>query len=204
MKKNKISKNWIIKQHKDRFFKESKIKGYRSRSAFKILEIDKKFHIFKKNTILLDLGSSPGGWSQVAAKKILNGEILAVDVKFMERIENVNFILGDFLLEEIQEKIKSFFSKKINLVISDMSPNTTGNKSLDSYRSANLCLNAMEYSKKILKKDGVFLSKFFMGKEFKDIEMQAKNSFKTFIKYKPMASRKESREMYILCKNIIN
>ena len=91
-----------------------------------------------------------------------------------------------------------------NLIISDMSPNTTGNKSLDSYRSAELCLKAMEYSKKILKEDGVFLSKFFMGKEFKDIEKQAKNSFKTFIKYKPMASRKESREMYILCKHIIN
>ena len=109
MKKNKISKNWIIKQHKDQFFKESKIKGYRSRSAFKILEIDKKFHIFKKNTLLLDLGSSPGGWAQVASKKILNGEILAVDIKFMEKIENVNFIFGDFFLEEVREKIKNFF-----------------------------------------------------------------------------------------------
>ena len=153
---------------------------------------------------MLDLGSSPGGWSQAAAKKILNGEILAVDIRLMEKIENVNFILGDFLLEEIQEKIKNFFNKRINLVISDMSPNTTGNKSLDSYKCAELCLNAMEYSKKILKKDGIFLSKFFMGKEFKDIETQAKNSFKTLIKYKPKASRKESREMYILCKHIIN
>ena len=204
MKKNKISKNWIIRQHKDQFFKESKIKGYRSRSAFKILEIDKKFHIFKKNTLLLDLGSSPGGWAQVAAKKILNGEILAVDIKFMEKVENVNFILGDFFLDAVQEKIKKFFNKKINLVISDMSSNTTGNKSLDSYRSAELCLKAMEYSKKILKEDGIFLSKFFMGKEFNDIETLAKNSFKTFIKYKPQASRKESREMYILCKYIIN
>ena len=96
MKKNKISKNWLIKQKKDYFFRQSRILGYRSRSAFKLLEMNKKFKFLKKNISLLDLGSSPGGWSQVASKEIMKGKILAVDIKSMEKISNVDFIRGNF------------------------------------------------------------------------------------------------------------
>ena len=104
MKKNRISKNWLIKKHKDQFFKQSKIQGYRSRSAFKLMEMDQKFKFLYKNTNLLDLGSVPGGWSQVAAKKITKGKILAVDVKPMKKIENVDFLKGDLFDNEILEK----------------------------------------------------------------------------------------------------
>ena len=112
MKKNKISKNWIIKQHRDPFFKQSKIQGYRSRSAFKLIEMNKKFKFLKKGTYLLDLGCSPGGWAQVATKIISKGEILSVDIKSMDNIHNVNFLKGNLLDNEICEKISNYFEKK--------------------------------------------------------------------------------------------
>ena len=114
MKKNKISKNWLIKQKKDPYYKLSKIKGFRSRSAFKLLEMNNKFKFLKKNTSLLDLGACPGGWSQVASKEITNGKILSVDIKFMEKINNVDFIKGDFLESNIVEKIILYFKDKID------------------------------------------------------------------------------------------
>ena len=109
MKKNKISKNWLIKRRKDQFFKQSKIHGYRSRAAYKLIEMNKKFKFLNKNTCLLDLGSSPGGWSQFIAKKIIKGKILAVDIKDMEKIENVKFLKGDFRDPAIHEKICIYF-----------------------------------------------------------------------------------------------
>ena len=204
MKKNKISKNWIIKQHKDQFFKQSKIQGYRSRSSFKLIEINNKFNFLKKNTNLLDLGSSPGGWSQVVQKVISEGKILAVDRKFMEKIKNVEFLQGDFSNEEIQKKIFNFFNNKIDVVASDMAENTSGNKELDSYRTGELCLKAMDLSLKLLHKDGVFLSKLFMGSIFNEINKKASKHFIKIAKYKPTSSRKESREIYIYCKGISN
>ena len=109
MKKNKISKNWLIKQKKDPFFSKSKIQGYRSRSAFKLLEMNKKFKILNKASLLLDLGSSPGGWSQIAIKEITLGKILAVDIKPMEKIYNVDFIQGDFFEKNTYDKILTYF-----------------------------------------------------------------------------------------------
>ena len=202
MKKNKISKNWLIKQHKDPFIRQSKIHGYRSRSAFKLIEMNKKFKFLKKNTFLLDLGSSPGGWSQVAAKMITKGKILAVDIKPMENINNVNFLNGNFCDDVVYEKICSYLGKKADVVISDMAASTSGNKDLDSYRTGELCLRAMDLGKKILHKDGVFLSKFFMGSIFTEIHKKANKYFKKVVKYKPLSSRKESREIYIYCKGI--
>ena len=200
MKKNKISKNWLSKQKKDLFFQKSKIEGYRSRSAFKLIEMNKKFRIIEKNTSLLDLGSSPGGWSQVASKIITKGKILAVDIKFMEKINNVEFIKGDFTKNETQEKIKVYFDLQADVVLSDMAANTTGNKSLDAYRTGELCLEAMGIATKILRKDGIFLSKIFMGSIFKDIDEMAKKYFKKIVKYKPISSKKESKEIYIFCR----
>ena len=203
MKKNKISKNWIRKQKKDQFFKESKIQGYRSRSAFKLIEMNEKFKFLKKNLSLLDLGSCPGGWSQVASKKITNGKILAIDIQDMEKINNVDFIKGDFRENEICKKITFHFSNKVDVVLSDMAANTTGNRSLDSYRTGELCLNAMNLSEKILNKDGIFLSKIFMGSIFKEINETAKKCFKKVIIYKPLSSKQESKETYIFCKGIL-
>ena len=203
MKKNKISKNWLHKQKKDQFFKRSKIQGFRSRSAFKLIEMNKKFNFIKKNSLLLDLGSSPGGWSQVARKEITKGKILAVDCKLMKKIDNVDFIQGDFLTTNICEKIMLYFDNKIDVVLSDMAVNTSGNKELDSYKTGELCINAMDLSKKILLDDGVFLSKIFMGSIFKDINEKAKKTFKQVVRYKPLSSKKESKEIYIFCKGIL-
>ena len=200
MKKNKISKNWIIKQHRDPFFKQSKIQGYRSRSAFKLIEMNKKFKFLKKGTYLLDLGCSPGGWAQVATKIISKGEILSVDIKSMDNIHNVNFLKGDLLDNEICEKISNYFEKKFDVVISDIAANTTGNRNLDSFRTGELCLIAMDLAKKVLNKEGVFLSKVFMGSVFDEINKKARECFKNVIKYKPLSSKKESKELYIYCK----
>ena len=202
MKNNKISKNWIIKQHRDLYFKESKKQNYRSRSAFKLIEMDNKFKFLKKNTFLLDLGSSPGGWSQVARKKILTGKILAVDIKQMEKINNVDFIKGDLNESEIFDKILNFFNKKIDVVISDMATNTSGNKNLDTYRTGQLCIKSMDFATKILNKEGVFVSKLFMGSIFAEINKKAKETFKKVVVYKPLSSKKESKEIYFYCKGI--
>jgi cell division protein FtsJ len=202
LKKNRISKNWLVKKHKDQFFKQSKIQGYRSRFAFKLMEMDQKFKFLYKNTNLLDLGSVPGGWSQVAAKKITKGKILAVDIKPMKKIENVDFLKGDLFDYEILEKIYTYFGKKIDVVVSDMAANTSGNKNLDSCRTGELCLKGMNLAQRILHKNGVFLSKIFMGSIFIEINKKANESFKNVVKYKPLSSRKESKEIYIYCNGI--
>ena len=203
MKKNKTSKNWIIKQHRDQFFKKSKIQGYKSRSAFKLIEMNRKFRFLKKKSLLLDMGSCPGGWSQVANKEIIRGKLLAVDIMPMEKINNVDFIKGDFRDKEIYEKILLYFNNKIDVFLSDMAANTSGNKELDTYRTGQLCLDAMGLATKILTKEGVFLSKIFMGSTFKDINEKAKKCFKKVVIYKPLSSKKESKEIYIFCKGIL-
>ena len=202
MKKNRISKNWLIKKHKDQFFRQSKIQGYRSRSAFKLIEMNQKFKFINQNTCLLDLGSSPGGWAQVAAKKITKGKILAIDIKPMKSVNNVNFLKRDLLDTEIYEEIYAYFNKKIDVVICDMAANTSGNKNLDSYKTGELCLRGMDIAQKILHRDGVFLSKLFMGSIFIEIHEKANKYFKKVVKYKPLSSRKESKEIYIYCKGI--
>ena len=203
MKKNKISKNWLTKRKKDKYFKDSKIQGYRSRSAFKLIEMNNKFKFLKKKTLLVDLGSSPGGWSQVVEKEISNGKILSIDIKPMEKINNVDFIQGDFLSDTVTKKIELYFNSKIDVVLSDMAANTSGNKDLDSYKTGELCLKAMDLSTKILSLDGVFLSKIFMGSIFQEINDKAKKSFKKIVKFKPLSSKKESKEIYIYCKGIL-
>ena len=204
MKKNKISKNWLTRQKKDRFFKQSKIQGYRSRSAFKLIEMNKKFKFLKKNLSLLDLGSCPGGWSQIVNKEVIEGKILAVDIKPMEKIINVDFIKGNFRKSETYEKIMVYFDDKIDVVLSDMAANTSGNKVLDAYRTGELCLDAMSLATKILNKEGVFLSKMFMGSIFREIQNKATKNFKKVVIYKPLSSKKKSKEIYIFCKGILN
>ena len=203
MKKNRISKSWLIEQRRDYFVRQSKIQGYRSRSAFKLIDMNKKFNFIKSNTYLLDLGSTPGGWTQVATKIITKGKVLAVDVKQMEKQGNATFLFGDINDSKIQEKIVRYFDRKIDVVISDMALNTSGNKNLDSYRTGELCLNAIAFAKKILIQDGVFLSKLFMGSIFQEIKKKAEKCFKKVAIYKPLSSKKESKEIYIYCKYIL-
>ena len=203
MKKNRSSKNWIIKQHRDQFYKRSKTLGYRSRSAFKLLELNKKFKFISKNTNLLDIGSSPGGWSQIASSIIRNGKIVAIDKKPMKKIKNVIFFQKDFLEEGLKDKIFEIFQKRINVVISDMAAETTGNKNLDCIRTNMLCSEVINFSTKVLKKQGELVSKVFMGEDFLEVKELAKNKFKKVEFFKPKSSRSESKETYIHC-SILN
>ena len=198
-KRAKKSRTWVIKQHRDQFFKKAKVLGYRSRSAFKLLELNKKFNFIKKNSNLLDVGSAPGGWSQVASKIVTNGKIVAVDITSMEKIENVFFLNNDFLEKETQEKILNTFGTKIDIIVSDMAENTTGNKSLDSIRTNNLCTEVINFSLKMLNNKGTLICKLFMGEDFLNVQNLAKHNFKKVNFFKPESSRSESKETYIIC-----
>ena len=198
-KKRKKSNTWKIKQHRDQFFKKSKTLGYRSRSAFKLIELNKKYRFIKKNNKLLDIGACPGGWSQVSSKIISEGKILSIDIKKMDELKNVSFLQCDFLQESTKEKILYFFGEKLDVVLSDMAADTTGNKSLDCIRTNKLCAEVVEFSSKILKPNGVLVSKLFMGDDFLEVKELAKSKFKKVDFFKPEASRSESKETYIHC-----
>ena len=200
MKKNKISKNWIRKQKRDIFVKQSKLEGYKSRAVYKLKEIDEKFKIFKNGMSIIDLGAAPGSWSQYLSRHIKNAKLLAIDLTDIEKIDGVKVITGDFTDEANKIKIHKYFEKKIDAVISDMAQNTTGNKNLDSINTGELCIDALLFSKSILNTKGVFVSKIFMGSTFKEIIDSSKDIFKEVNIYKPSASRKDSKENYIICK----
>ena len=202
MKKNKISKNWINKQKRDIYVRQSKIDGYRSRAAYKLIEIDEKFKIFKNGTSVIDLGAAPGSWSQYASKKIKSGKIISIDLKEMENINNTIQIKGDFTEENNKSKIKNLFKSKVDIVLSDMAVNTTGIKNIDSIYTGELSREAMLFSKEILNSNGKFVSKVFMGSTFKEVIIEAKSIFKEVKIFKPKSSRKDSKESFIICKNL--
>ncbi len=198
-KRIKKSNSWKIKQHRDQFFKKSKTLGYRSRAAFKLIELNKKFKFIKKNTNLLDLGSFPGGWTQVASQIIKGGKIMSIDIREMEPINNVNFVKGNILESKIKNKINSYFVAKLDVILSDMAADTTGSKSLDSIRTNQLCADVISFSKETLKPRGVLISKLFMGEDFLEVKNLAKSIFKNVNFFKPESSRKESKETYLHC-----
>ena len=195
----KKSNSWKIKQHRDQFFKKSKVLGFRSRASFKLIEINKKYKFIKSNTNLLDLGSFPGGWSQVAAKTITTGKIMSIDIKEMKPLKNVEFLKGDIMKKDIKLAISKFFKFNLDVIISDMAADTTGNKSLDSIRTNQLCADIINFSKEILKPKGVLVAKLFMGEDFIEVKNLAKSVFKKVNFYKPESSRKESKETYLHC-----
>ena len=200
MKKNKISKNWINKQRRDIYVRQSKVEGYRSRSVYKLQEIDQKFKIFKNGISVIDLGAAPGSWSQYASKNIKSGKIASIDLLDFKKIENIHQIKGDFTNDIYKKKIIDYFGTKVDVVISDMAVNTTGNKNLDSIYTGELCMEAMKFSKETLKNNGKFISKIFMGSTFNEIVSEAKKIFKENKVFKPLASRKDSKESFIICK----
>jgi 23S rRNA (uridine2552-2'-O)-methyltransferase len=198
-KKVKKSNSWRIKQHRDQFFKKSKTLGYRSRASFKLIEINKKFRFIKDKTNLLDLGSCPGGWSQVASKLIKTGKIMSIDIKDMDPIKNLKFVKGDILEDKIKNLVINYFKSNLDVIISDMAADTTGNKSLDSIRTNQLCAEVINFSKNTLKPKGVLVSKIFMGEDFIEVKNLAKTVFKKVNFFKPESSRKESKETYLHC-----
>ena len=199
-KRVKKSNTWKIKQHRDLFFKKSKTLGYRSRASFKLIELNEKFKFINKNTKLLDLGAAPGGWSQVASGIIDNGKILAIDIKSMEPIKNVKILKCDIFNRNTKNEISSFFQGRLDVIVSDMAADTTGNKSLDSIRTNQLCAEVLNLSLKILKPKGVFVSKLFMGEDFLEVKNLAKSIFTDVSFFKPQSSRSESKETYLHCK----
>ena len=202
MKKNKFSKNWIIKQKRDIYIKKSKLEGYRSRAVYKLQEINDKFKIIKNNISVVDLGAAPGSWSQYLLRNFNNLKVISIDLKDIEPITNLIHIKGDFTEEQEQMKIEDYFGKKIDLIISDMAVNTTGNKSVDSLVTGELCIEAMNFSIKLLDQKGSFISKLFMGSSFNEIVALGKKSFKDVDIYKPPSSRKDSKESFIICRNL--
>ena len=202
MKKNKISKNWINKQRRDTYVKQSKVDGYRARSAYKLIEIDEKFKIFKGGISVVDIGAAPGSWSQYVAKTVKSGRLISIDLKEMEPIGNTTQIRGDFTDPVIQDEIRKYVNNKVNVVMSDMAVNTTGIKNIDSIQTGELCKEAMFFAKDILLDNGHFISKIFMGGTFNEIVAEGKNFFKEVKVFKPKSSRKDSKESFIVCRKL--
>ena len=202
MKKNKISKNWVNKQRRDTYVRQSKVDGYRARSAYKLKEIDEKFKIFKGGMSVVDIGAAPGSWSQYVAKVVKSGKIISIDLKEMENIENTLQIQGDFTLVDTQDRIKEYLKKKPDVVMSDMAVNTTGIKNIDSIQTGELCKEAMVFSKDVISEKGFFISKIFMGSTFNENVALGKKIFKEVKVFKPKSSRKDSKESFIICKNL--
>ena len=202
MKKNKISKNWVNKQRRDTYVRQSKVDGYRARSAYKLIEIDEKFKIFKGGLTVIDIGAAPGSWTQYVSKVVRNGKIISIDMKEMVPIENTIQIKGDFTKDETQQEIKKLLIDKSDVVMSDMAVNTTGIKNIDSIQTGELCKEAMIFSKDTISSSGFFISKIFMGGSFNEIVQLGKKIFKEVKVFKPKSSRKDYKESFIICKNL--
>ena len=202
MKKNKISKNWINKQRRDIYVRQSKVDGYRARSAYKLIEIDEKFKIFKGGLSVIDIGAAPGSWSQYVFKAAKKGKLISIDLKKMEPIGNSVQIQGDFTEEKTQEEIKKNINGKVDIVMSDMAVDTTGIKNIDSIQTGELCKEAMYFAKDLMKEKAYFISKIFMGGTFNEIVAEGKKYFKEVRVFKPKSSRKDSKESFIICRKI--
>lgn len=194
---------WYSERKKEYFYNEAKREGYRSRSAFKLKQIQKKFKILKKGNIVMDLGAAPGGWSQVA-KEIVgeNGTVVGIDLSPIHPIKGITFLRGDIAKESsLQELIELMEEKKADVVISDMSPNISGNYSVDHARSIFLCEQALITATTFLKPGGNFLCKVFEGEELPKLMKDITNKFVSVKNFAPPASRKSSSEIYIIAKS---
>ena len=204
---SKSSKKWLLRQVNDQFVERAKIEGWRSRSTFKIIEIDEKFKIFKKHKIVVDLGCAPGGWSQYCVGKVGEGNIVGIDLLPVSPIVGVNFMQLDFLTEEAPQKIIEEL-KKINhnknglcdIVLSDMAANTTGDQNTDHLRIIGLLEEALNLAQKILKEDGCFVGKIFQGGNSEEILEILRQNFLTVKYFKPESSRKDSSETYLVAR----
>ena len=176
--------------------------GYRARSAYKLIEIDEKFKIFKGGISVIDIGAAPGSWSQYVSKVVKSGKLISIDLKKIEPIDNSVQIRGDFTDSQIQEEIKKYIRAKVDVVMSDMAVNTTGIKNIDSIQTGELCKEAMFFAKDILNDNGYFVSKIFMGSTFNEIVAEGKKFFKEVKVFKPKSSRKDSKESFIVCRKI--
>jgi len=200
MKPSKTSKQWMREHVNDPFVQLAQKDGYRSRAAYKLLEIDAKDHLFKPGTVVVDLGATPGGWSQVAAAKVgRGGKVIALDLLPLDPLTGVDFIQGDFREDAVLRQLEGFLQgKPVGLVISDMAPNMSGVTSADQARALHLAELAMEFALEHLKPDGCFLVKVFQGAGFEDFYKLMRSRFTRVVSRKPKASRDRSSELYLL------
>jgi len=200
MSKANNSKNWIKGHIKDPFVIQAQKDGYRSRAAYKLIEIDKKYKIIKSGITAVDLGAAPGGWSQVLTKKIgLKGKVVGIDLLEVAPIKGIDFIQGDFMQEEILiEMVDKLENNPVDLVISDMAPNISGIKMVDQQKAIYLNELAFDFASKHLKQNGCFLVKSFVGKDFEEFVKNLRSCFKKVYKIKPDSSRSRSAEIFLL------
>ncbi len=186
-------------KRKEGYYHRAKEEGYRSRAVYKLKQIDERFNIFKNGDVVVDLGASPGGWSEYAVDMVGEGNVLAVDKERMRDIQGVSFHKGDVTDENFVRRI-SIIAGDVDVVISDMSPNITGNYSMDHARSVFLARHALKFSYLTLKDGGNFVVKVFQGEDFKEFMDQVKKSFDFVQGHSPQASRESSSEMYVIGK----
>lgn len=201
----KSSQKWLLRQINDPFVEKAKLEGWRSRAAFKIIEIDQKFKIFKKGKIVVDLGAAPGGWSQYAVTKVGEGNVVAIDLLEIDSLPGVNFFVGDFMTEEAPQKIIELLkeiphnkSGRCDAVLSDMAANTTGDHNTDHTRIIALLEESLNLAEKILKQNGSFVGKIFQGGSSDEILKKLRQNFSTVKYFKPDSSRKDSSETYLV------
>ncbi|MFT6835681.1 MAG: 23S rRNA (uridine2552-2'-O)-methyltransferase [Francisellaceae bacterium] len=205
MARSRSSKDWLDEHFADAYVKQSKIDGYRCRAAYKLIELNNKYNLITKGMTIVDLGSAPGSWSQVASNIVSDkGNVFALDILEMDPIVNVDFIRGDFTEDEpYQELLSKVENKKIDWVISDMAPNISGNKTTDQIRSLYLVEIAVDFAEQTLTEGGSFLSKVFQGKGFDQLILKLRLNYKSVVIKKPDSSRARSSEVYIIARDKI-
>ncbi|MDX2082452.1 MAG: RlmE family RNA methyltransferase [Rickettsiales bacterium] len=203
----KSSQKWLLRQINDPFVERAKLEGWRSRAAFKIIEIDQKFKIFKKGKIVVDLGAAPGGWSQYAVTKVGEGNVVALDLLAIDAIAGVEFFQGDFLEELAPQKISEFLQRiphnkfgRCDIVLSDMAANSTGDHNTDHIRIIDLLEHSLDLAQKILNQNGCFVGKIFQGGSSNEILKKLRQSFSDVKYFKPESSRKDSSETYLVAR----
>ena len=200
MKRTRTSKAWMREHVNDTYVQLAKKEGWRSRAAFKLMEIDDKDKLLKRGDVAVDLGATPGGWSQVAAKRMGDGSlVIALDLIEMEPLHNVDFIQGDFREDEVLKQLEEkLVGRRVGLVMSDMAPNMSGVPLVDQARIMYLAELGLEFSREHLKPDGAFLVKVFQGSDYESFVKALRETFKTVAVRKPDASRDRSAEIYLL------
>ena len=198
------NRTWIKQHVKDPYVKQSQLDGYRSRASYKLLEIVEKGRYIKPGMVVVDLGSAPGGWSQVAAKLVGHkGCVVAVDILPMDPVAGVSFIQGDFTEEEIlNQLLNEIGNRPVDLVISDMAPNLTGMKAVDQPAMIYLAELAVDLVQQVMTEDGIFIAKLFQGEGFDEFVRNTRTVFNVVSLKKPDASRSKSREVYLVAKGL--
>jgi len=204
MKRTRTSNAWLREHVNDTYVQRAKAEGYRSRASFKLMEIDDRDHLIRAGEVVVDLGATPGGWSQVAAKRLQGrGKVIALDLLEMDPLHGVDFIQGDFREDDVLAELeKKLAGAKVGLVLSDMAPNMSGILLSDQARVMHLAELGLEFSRNWLKPDGAFLVKVFQGYGFEDFVREMRSVFKTVSTRKPDASRDRSAELYVLGKGL--